>query len=125
MSSDNYSTEPPYRPDLDRLLPGSFNGAVPPTDEPLQPIDQIALRKLGGFNFLTVTQWNELPPDMQLRRIQREEVVFLSRGQEVPVREALAYLKSVRDAEFYEQGQHEAYEHGQPKYPPPDTRRGR
>ncbi len=115
MNSDNYSADtPPPVPPYDDLFPGSYNGAVPEFEEPLQPIDQIAIRKLGGFNFLTIRQWEELTSEMQMRRIQREEVVFLSRGQEVPVREALSYLKSLRNTEPLD----ERYR----GYPPPSGR---
>ncbi len=72
------------------------------TDEPeprpstgAQPVDQVAIRKLGGFNFLSVAQWAALPRDEQARLIKSDAVAFLYEGEPVPLRAALLYIRSL------------------------------
>ena len=59
------------------------------------PVDQIAVRKLGGFNFMSIPQWMMLPRDEKARLIKGELVTFMYEGEEVSLRAALLYLKSL------------------------------
>lgn len=69
-------------------------------DEPEgYPIDQIAVRKLGGFNFLSVGQWASLPRDERARLLKSGMVQFLCEGTEVPTRPALIWLQRLARAE--------------------------
>ncbi len=59
------------------------------------PVDQIAVRKLGGFNFLSIPQWMALPRDEKARLIKGELVTFMYEGEEVSLRAALLFLQSL------------------------------
>ncbi len=59
------------------------------------PVDQIAVRKLGGFNFLSIPQWMAMPKDEKARLIKGELVTFMYEGEEVSLRAALLYLQSL------------------------------
>lgn len=58
-------------------------------------MDQIAVRKLGGFNFLDPQQWVNIPRSDRLQLIKNGSVVFLYQGEEVSVRSALLYLQTI------------------------------
>ena len=62
------------------------------------PVDQVAVRKLGGFNFLSVGQWAALPRDERARLVKGGLVQFLHEGAEVPVRDALVWFQQMARA---------------------------
>ena len=64
-----------------------------PPEERLAEVDQVAIRKLGGFNFLEPAQWQSLSRDERMKLIKSGSVSFLSQGEEVPLREALQSLQ--------------------------------
>lgn len=97
MSSQDSSTNyPDDHGRFDGLLPAPSPSRIPelPPDETLPEIDQIAIRKLGGFNFLEPSQWTALSRDDRMRLIKSGVVTFLSQGTEVPLREALQSLQA-------------------------------
>ncbi len=63
------------------------------------PVDQVAVRKLGGFNFLSVGQWATLPRDERARLLKGNLVMFLFEGDEVPVRPALVWFQQIARSE--------------------------
>lgn len=63
-------------------------------------VDQIALRKLGGFNFIEPKDWFEMPSSEQAELIKGGRVEFLYQGDHVPVRKALEWLQEERST-FY------------------------
>ncbi len=108
MSSQDFSTESGNNDGLDAVLPGGYqpsSGQAPAEQQ--VTVDQVALRKLGGFNFITPLQWIAIERDERMRLIKSEAVVFLSEGDEVPLRSALQYLKDLSD--------------GLPQGPPPQA----
>jgi hypothetical protein len=68
-------------------------------DPQTHPVDQIAVRKLGGFNFLSVGQWSALPRDERARLVKGGLAMFLFEGEEVDVRPALLWLKQLARSE--------------------------
>ncbi len=95
MNSRDYSTNE-NEPRPGGLLPGSRSNPVPPTPgQESRPVDQIAVRKLGGFNFITPMQWVELPREERARLIKGELVTFLNQGEPVPTRSALLFLRAL------------------------------
>lgn len=68
-------------------------------DPQTHPVDQIAVRKLGGFNFLSVGQWSALPRDERARLVKGGLAMFLYEGEEVDVRPALLWLKQLARSE--------------------------
>lgn len=68
-------------------------------DQQTHPVDQIAVRKLGGFNFLSVGQWSALPRDERARLVKGGLAMFLFEGEEVDVRPALLWLKQLARSE--------------------------
>ncbi len=98
---------PPSSPPIERapLAPEPPVAPVPPRAEPedeakaVHPVDQIAVRKLGGFNFLSIGQWSALPRDERARLLKGGLVMFLSEGEEVPVRPALLWLQQIARSE--------------------------
>ena len=98
MSSQDSSTDNGDDVGLDAVLPGGYQASGNPgAPEPLARVDQVALRKLGGFNFITPLQWVGMGREERMRLIKSEAAVFLSEGQEVPIRAALEYLKELAD----------------------------
>ncbi len=95
MTSPNSSTDPEQPGHLDAYLPGGSRPAPAPGPDPDQPhpVDQIALRKLGGFNFITPAQWSALEREERKRLLKSGEVTFLYQGREIPVRAALLFLR--------------------------------
>ncbi len=105
MNSHDSSTNGPHTPPnphpppsrshlLPPLQPSERLPELPP-EEPIYRVDQVAIRKLGGFNFLQVEQWLEMPKDDRMRLIKSGVVTFLNDGQETPLRPALEYLQSL------------------------------
>lgn len=99
MSSHDSSTEEPRR--FDGLLPrgqrpGQARSAE--VDEP-RPVDQVAIRKLGGFNFISPTQWSVLSREERARLIKGDLVIFLYEGERVPTKPALLYFRSLTRAQ--------------------------
>ncbi|MEL6984168.1 MAG: hypothetical protein AAFO29_17210, partial [Actinomycetota bacterium] len=68
-------------------------------DPQARPVDQIAVRKLGGFNFLSVSQWSALPRDERARLLKGGLVMFLFEGEEIEVRPALLWLQRLARSE--------------------------
>lgn len=100
MSSHDSSINPPDDSDrFDGLMPKPLPSRLPelPPDERLLEVDQIAVRKLGGFNFLLPEQWSALSREDRMRLIKAGAVTFLSQGEEVPLREALESLRAATE----------------------------
>lgn len=70
-----------------------------PIEPEWHPVDQVAVRKLGGFNFLSVGQWTTLPRDEKARLIKGNLVQFLYEGDPVGVRPALLWFKRLSQAD--------------------------
>lgn len=86
---------PPPRPPASpppSAIPAPYEDKA--VDGPM-PVDQVAVRKLGGFNFLSVAQWAVLPRDEKARLIKSESVIFLNEGENVPLRSALMFFKGL------------------------------
>lgn len=96
MNSRGSSTDDQYPDRYDGLLPPRASGHEETEAEPeaIQGVDQVAVRKLGGFNFLTVAQWSAMSRDDRLRLIKAGSVVFLNQGREVPLKPALRYIQT-------------------------------
>ncbi len=62
----------------------------------------VAVRKLGGFNFLSIGRWSGLPRDQRARLLKGGRVLFLMEGEEVPARPALLWLQYLARAEAEE-----------------------
>ncbi len=99
MNSRDYSTDPEESSRLKGYLPPGYWPPPTPkeTDEHGQPVDQVAIRKLGGFNFVSPAQWNAMDREHQRRLIQEGAVTFLYQGAEVSIKAALLTLKALRD----------------------------
>ena len=96
MNSRDYSTNGSGDEHLDGLLPGGYERPEPePANSRLQHVDQVAIRKVGGFNFLSTQQWLEVDRDRRMAWFKADRVVVLSQGAEVPLRSALLYLKAL------------------------------
>lgn len=96
MNSRDYSTDGSGEEHLDGLLPSGYEPSEPePANSRLQHVDQVAIRKVGGFNFLSTQQWLEVDRERRMGWIKADRVVFLSQGAEVPLRSALLYLKAL------------------------------
>lgn len=94
MNSQNSSTDPENRPGLDAVLPPSHRAAAPePTEVVPHPVDQIAIRKLGGFNLITPEQWSAMSSDDRRDLIKGGLASFLFEGDEVPLKAALLGLR--------------------------------
>jgi hypothetical protein len=65
---------------------------LPPEDR-LPDVDQVAIRKLGGFNFLEPEQWQSIDRNERMQMIKAGTVTFLSQGEDVPLRDALQSLQ--------------------------------
>lgn len=98
MSSHGSSTDQPD--------PRRYEGLLPRRGQPQEPqgpsaedqpreVDQVAIRKLGGFNFLDVNQWAALSRDDRMKLIKAGAVLFLFQGEEVPIKPALLYFKLI------------------------------
>ena len=99
LSSHNSSTDPndPYR--YEGLLPprGARQPPPLPAEDAPQPVDQIAIRKLGGFNFIDIDQWSSMPRDERMKLIKNGSVIFVYEGKEVPLKPALRYIQAVTE----------------------------
>ena len=85
------------------------NGHGPPPDQrrlpplPRDPasemhmVDRVAVRKLGGFNFLSPEQWNAMSARARKKAIDDQTATFMCDGEPVPLRSALLYLKWLAD----------------------------
>ena len=80
MSSHDYSTDPDEPRSSGGLVPSPPPQADPPHEE-AHPVDQIAVRKLGGFNFLDPQQWVNIPRSDRMQLIKNGSVVFLYQGE--------------------------------------------
>ena len=60
-------------------------------------MDQIAIRKLGGFNFIDIDQWSSMPRDERMKLIKNGSVIFVYEGKEVPLKPALRYIQAVTE----------------------------
>lgn len=96
MSWHDSSTEPGQPWTRDAVLPEGVQ--PPPRQRPLDdephPVDQIAIRKLGGFNVITPDRWRELDRDHRLALLRDGLVTFLHQGEDVPAKAALLWLRS-------------------------------
>jgi len=95
---------PPSSPPIERAPLAPEPPAAPPVEreddaKAGHPVDQIAVRKLGGFNFLSIGQWSTLPRDERARLLKGGLVMFLFEGEEVPVRPALLWLQQIARSE--------------------------
>ncbi len=97
MSSHNSSTDGPS--DFEGLMPTPPPSRIPEPipEERVVVIDQIAIRKLGGFNFLQPEQWSAMSRDDRMRLIKSGVVTFLSNGEDIPLREALQALQAASE----------------------------
>ncbi|MEM7274604.1 MAG: hypothetical protein AAF547_16070 [Actinomycetota bacterium] len=96
MNSHDSWTDGPFDP---RALPRP-DATVPPQErrrEPMRMVDRIAIRKIGGFNFLTPEQWNAMSSKARRKAVEDQSVSFLCDGEAVPLRPALEYLKWVSE----------------------------
>lgn len=99
MSSHDSSTNPQDPNRYEGLLPrrsAHREPAVPAEDVP-QEVDQIAIRKLGGFNFVDVNQWAAMSRGERMKLIKNGSVVFLFQGREVALKPALLYIQAVTE----------------------------
>ena len=96
MSWHNSSTDPERPWSLDAVLPDGARqpGPTSPADDEPHPVDQIAIRKLGGFNMITPAQWQALDRDHRMTLIRDGLVTFLHQGEDVPVKAALLGLRA-------------------------------
>lgn len=97
---------PPSSPPTDRAPMASEPPAAPTPQADQdgdgtagQAVDQVAIRKLGGFNFLSIGQWAALPRDERARLLKGGLVIFLFEGEEVPVRPALVWFQQMARSE--------------------------
>jgi len=70
-----------------------------PADDPnedLRPIDQIAIRRTGGFVFVDLQGWIGMLRSEQSDLLKEQRVTFLSDGEKVPVRNALRWIQQQR-----------------------------
>ena len=58
-------------------------------------IDQIAIRRRAGFILVQPAEWSAMDRDERLELLEAGRVEFLSRGEVVPIREALESLRTV------------------------------
>lgn len=97
MNSQNFSTEPDPPQGLDAVLPPGHHRAATPEpktdDDAAHPVDQIAIRKLGGFNLILPEEWSGMGSDDRRDLIKGGLVTFLFEGVEVPLKAALLGLK--------------------------------
>ena len=63
-----------------------------------RPIDQVMVRRLGGWNLISLAAWSELGADERVSLLQQGAVRFLADGEVVPRQEALAALGVDRPA---------------------------
>lgn len=56
-------------------------------------IDQVAVRRRGGFALLTIHEWSALDREERLQLLEEDRVEFLEDGMTVPVREALVSIR--------------------------------
>lgn len=104
-----FGNRPPSSPPIERAPLVPPPAAEPPVpaerseatavDAQARPVDQIAVRKLGGFNFLSIGQWSALPRDERARLVKGGMVMFLYEGEEVDLRPALLWLKQLARSE--------------------------
>lgn len=96
MSSHDSSTDPHDPNRYEGLLPRRSASREPevPVDDVPQEIDQIAVRKLGGFNFIDIPQWSAMSRGERMKLIKNGSVVFLFQGREVPLKPALLYIQA-------------------------------
>ncbi len=64
-----------------------------PVEDVPQEVDQIAIRKLGGFNFIDIPHWSAMSRGERMKLIKNGSVVFLFQGREVPLKPALLYIQ--------------------------------
>ena len=95
MSSQNFSTDPESSHGLDAVLPPGHGGAAPHRagESEAHPGDSIALRKLGGFNLISLEQWAEIDAGERKELIRSGMVTFLYEGEEVPLKAALLGIR--------------------------------
>lgn len=94
MSYHDYSTDPSDPQNGGRYLPIGWEWDIDGEEE-AHPVDKIAIRKLGGFNFINPQQWVNLPRASRERLLRRGSVVFLYEGEDVSVRAALLYFQTI------------------------------
>ena len=58
-----------------------------------RPIDVIAIKKSGGYVFLTPSEWSATATDDRMAAIKERRVIFLSDEEPVSIRSALEWLK--------------------------------
>jgi len=57
-------------------------------------VHQIAIKKAGGFNLISIADWKNLTGPGRVELIVQQKVQFLDvDGDEIPAKEALQYLK--------------------------------
>lgn len=55
-------------------------------------VDSIAIRMAAGYNVVKPAQWQEMDRAERFDLVKAKRVVFMCRGESVPVREALLWL---------------------------------
>ena len=61
-------------------------------------IDQVIVRKAGGYNLRTTSWWNELSASNRHEMIANGDVQFFAAGKEVPPAEAASILEGASSA---------------------------
>ena len=62
-----------------------------------QPIDVIAVKRAGGYVFLTPSEWSATGTETRMAAIKERRAVFLSNEEPVSIRSALEWLKEHPD----------------------------
>ena len=95
MSSPSSSTDPnDPRDGAAYLPPGAARRQDQGGGDGAHPVDQIAIRKRNGYNFITPAQWIATDRQTRAELIRSDQVLFLHQGEQVAVRAALLWLRA-------------------------------
>ena len=67
---------------------------APESENETGRVDQVAVRKSGGFVFLTPREWSAIDAEHRMEAIKSNRVIFLSDDRPVSTRAALTWLKA-------------------------------